>query len=150
MGSKKESIALQDSAHLPAKFRALAFINTAEKKLKKWCGFKDVSQKMINDAIDLAKQKAEIYDINYGLIVPKEERLYYVIVEYELLVKLPVILSQFQHLQSITMELMLHTMLKLYDHMTTEEKIPFQKMLGADGKTFFEDDLRYIIEHIED
>lgn len=37
MGSKKESIALQDSAHLPAKFRALAFINTAEKKLKKWC-----------------------------------------------------------------------------------------------------------------
>lgn len=105
---------------------------------------------MINDAIDLAKQKAEIYDINYGLIVPKEERLYYVIVEYELLVKLPVILSQFQHLQSITMELMLHTMLKLYDHMTTEEKIQFQKMLGADGKTFFEDDLRYIIEHIED
>lgn len=150
IGSKKESIALRDSAHLPAKFRALAFINTAAKKLEKWCGIKDVSRNMINDAINLAKQKAEVYDINYRLIVPKEERLYYVIVEYELLVKLPIILLQFQHLQSITIELALHTMLKLYDDMTTEEKNEFLRMLSADGQTFSEDNLRYIVEHIKD
>lgn len=150
IGSKKESIALRDSAHLPAKFRALAFINTAEKKLRKWCGVKDVSQSMINDAIDLAKQKAEVYDINYGLKISTEERLYYVIVEYELLVKLPIILLQFQHLQNISIELALHAMLKLYDNMTTEEKKLFKRKLSTDGKTFSEDNLRYIIEHIED
>lgn len=150
IGSKNESIALRDSAHLPAKFRALAFINTAEKKLKKYCGVKDVSQNMINDAIDLAKQKAEVYDINYGFIVSKEERLYYVIVEYELLVKLPIILLQFQHLQNITIELALNTMLELYDNMTTEEKNEFLRILSADGRTFSEDNLRYIVEHIKD
>ena len=136
MGSKKETASLQNSLHLPPRFRALSFINTAEKKLKKWTGAYDISPSMINDAIDLAKREIEIYDINFSSNVSKDEKLHYVATEYDLLVKLPVILIKYQHLQSINPETALQTMLKLYDLMTQEEREKFENMLSANGKNF--------------
>ena len=149
MGSKKDTCDLQSSMHLPSKFRAFSFINTAEKKLKKWTGIYNISQATINDAIDLAKREAEIYDINYRFNISREEKIYYIVAEYDLLVKLPVILMNYQHLQNITPELALQTMLKLYDTMIPEEQDSFQNMLSATGKSFSEENLRSLVKMIE-
>lgn len=150
LGSKKETTDLMQSVHLPAKFRALAFIKTAEKKLQKWCGYDGITPTIINDAIAIAKTTAEVYDINYRSILSNEEKAYYDLAEYELLVRLPVALFSFQHLQSITPELMIHTAVRLFDAMTAEERILLQKKLEAEGKHFPIDELRYLANHIAD
>lgn len=139
MGSRKEDVSLQDSVHLPSKFRAFSFINTAEKKLKKWTGIYEVSSSIINEAIDLAKTKAEIYDVNYRFEISMEERIHYIVAEYDLLVKLPVVLTNYQHLRNITPELALQTMLKLYDAMTPEEEELFKNLLSANNESFSEE-----------
>lgn len=149
MGSKKDTCDLQSSIHLPSKFRAFAFINTAEKKLKKWTGIYNISQATINDAIDLTKSEAEIYDIDYRFNISKEEKIHYIVAEYDLLVKLPVILMNYQHLQNITPELALQTMIKLYDTMTPEEQESFKNMSSATGKRFSEENLRNLVKIIE-
>ena len=46
---------------------------------------------MIEAAIAVARENAEIYDINYKALLSGEEKLHYDLVEYELLVKLPVV-----------------------------------------------------------
>jgi len=150
LGSKKETTDLMQSVHLPAKFRALAFIKTAEKKLQKWCGYDCINPTIINDAISIAKATAEVYDLNYRSILSNEEKAYYDLVEYELLVRLPVALSSFQHLQCITPELVIHTAVRLFDAMTVEDRILLQKKLEAEGKHFPIDDLRYLANHIVD
>lgn len=138
------------SVHLPAKFRALAFIQTAEKKLRKWCSYDGITPTMINDAIAIAKATAEVYDLNYRSILSNEEKAYYDLAEYELLVRLPVALLPFQHLQCITPELIIHTAVRLFDSMTTEERDLLQKKLKAEGKYFPIDELRYLANHIVD
>ena len=150
LGSKKASDDLIHSVHLPAKFRALAFIRTAQKKLQKWCGHNDITPIMLDDAIAVVREKAEVFDVNYKTNLPAEEKAYYDLVEYELLVKLPVALISFQHLQCITPELMIHTMVRLFDLMTAEEKKLFQKKLELEGKHFSIDELRYLANHIVD
>ena len=150
LGSKKETTDLMQSVHLPAKFRALAFIKTAEKKLQKWCGYDGIIPTMINDAIAIAKATAEVYDLNYRSILSNEEKAYYDLVEYELLLRLPVALFSFQHLQCITPELMIHTAVRLFDAMSAEERILLQKKMEAEGKLFPIDDLRYLANHIAD
>ena len=136
------------SVHLPAKFRALAFIKTAEKKLQKWCGYDGITPSMINDAIAIAKATAEVYDLNYRSILSNEETAYYDLAEYELLVRLPVALFSFQHLQCIAPELMIHTAVRLFDAMSAEERILLQKKMEAEGKLFPIDDLRHLANHI--
>ena len=150
LGSKNKDTDLRQSVHLPAKFRALTFIKTAEKKLQKWCGCNDITPTMINDAIAIAKTTAEVYDLNYRSILSNEEIAYYDLVEYELLVRLPVALLPFQHLQCIAPELMIHTLVRLFDTMTAEERNLLQKKLEAEGKHFPIDDLRYLANHIVD
>ena len=150
MGSKRESEDLRHGAHLPAKFRALAFLCTAEKKLQKWCGSNDITPPMIEAAIAVARENAEIYDINYKALLSAEEKLHYDLVEYELLVKLPVALINFQHLQCITPEMILHTMVRLYDAMSLEERMLFEKKVEAKGKHFPIDQLRYLANYIVD
>ena len=150
LGSKKETTDLMQSVHLPAKFRALAFIKTAEKKLQKWCGCNDITPTMINDAIAIAKTTAEVYDLNYRSILSNEEKAYYDLVEYELLVRLPVALLSFQHLQCITPELMIHTIVRLFDAMTAEERNLLQKKTEAEGVHFSIDELRNLSNYIVD
>lgn len=79
-----------------------------------------------------------------------KKKAYYDLAEYELLVKLPVALFSFQHLQCITPELMIHTAVRLFDAMTAEERILLQKKLEAEGKQLPIDDLRYLANHIVD
>lgn len=136
LGSKKETTDLMQSVHFPAKFRALAFIKTAEKKLQKWCGYDGITPTMINDAITIAKTTAEVYDLNYRSILSIEEKAYYDLVEYELLVRLPVALLSFQHLQCITPEFMIHTAVRLFNAMTAEDRNLLQKSWKQRASTF--------------
>ena len=97
----------------------------------------------------MAKREAEIYDIDYRFNISKEEKIHYIVAEYDLLVKLSVVLMNYQHLQKITPELALQTMLKLYDTMTPEEQESFKNMLSANAKSFSEEKLRCLVKMIE-
>lgn len=152
LGSSKRADNLENSSHLPAKFRALAYICTTSKKSKKWCGIIEPTRPIVEEAIALTSKEMELYGLGYRAILSESEEQHYNLVEYELLVKLPVALFQFQHLQVVTPELMVNTMLALYEAMSPEEKTCFEEKAVSEGKPFSLEKLKewkYLADHLE-
>ena len=133
LGSNKNPDNLECAIHLPAKFRALAYICTAEKKFKKFCDEKESMKPILEEAIALTGKEMEMYSLGYSKILSQKELQYYNLVEYELLVKLPVALSKYQYLMVISPQQSIKIMLALYEIMSLEEKKQFEEMVLKAG-----------------